>query len=95
MGPYKWLSIVSPSDPDGVELSLEPNVNPAGQAFQQAMFAQGIPIAAFEVDNVDAEYARLRSLGVAFTGKPISAGAVRLALFEDTCGNYIQIYQHQ
>lgn len=95
MGPYKWLSVVSPLDPDGVELSLEPNVNPAGKTFQQAMFAQGIPIAAFEVDDLDGEYRRLLSLGVVFTGKPIDAGAVQLAIFDDTCGNYLQIYQHQ
>lgn len=93
VGEYKWLTVVSPDGPDEVELSLEPNANPAGRAFQEAMFAQGIPLAAFEVDDIVAEYARLKARGVAFTREPAKMGPVTIAIFADTCGNLIQIYQ--
>lgn len=91
-GEYRWITVVSP-ERDDVELSLEPNVNPAAKAWQTAMFAQGIPLAAFEVDDVDAEHARLVGNGVVFTSPPRDAGPVRIALFSDTVGNLIQIYQ--
>jgi glyoxylase I family protein len=93
MGPYKWLTVVSPEGPADVELSLEPNVNPAGKTFQQAMFSQGIPVAAFEVSDIAAEYGRLGSHGVVFTREPTRMGPVTIAIFADTCGNLIQIYQ--
>lgn len=93
VGEYKWLTVVSPEGPDDVELALEPNANPAGKTFQQAMFEQGIPATAFEVDDIQAEYERLRRKGVAFTKEPTPAGPVTFAVFSDTCGNLIQIYQ--
>ena len=92
MGEYRWLTVRSPEGGDA-ELSLEPNANPAGKAFQQAMFAQGIPMTAFEVDDMAAEYQRLDHLGVSFTRTPVAAGPVTMAVFSDTCGNLIQIYQ--
>lgn len=93
MGEFRWLTVVSPEAPDEVELTLEPNANPAGKTFQQALFAQGIPATAFEVADVQAEFARLKALGVAFTMDPTPAGPVTIAIFADTCGNLIQIYQ--
>jgi catechol 2,3-dioxygenase-like lactoylglutathione lyase family enzyme len=93
VGEYKWLTVVSPEGPDDIELSLEPNANPAGKAFQEAMFKQGIPLAAFEVTNIQSEYERLRGHGVAFTKEPTRAGPVTIAVFSDTCGNLIQLYQ--
>lgn len=92
MGPYKWLTVVSPGR-DDLELSLEPNANPAGRAFQEAMFAQKIPLAAFEVSDIDAEYARLTGHGVVFVSEPVAMGPVKIAMFSDTCGNLIQLYQ--
>lgn len=94
MGQYKWLTVVSTEAPNDVELSLEPNANPAGKTFQQAMFAQSIPLAAFEVSDIAGEYTRLKSHGVVFTKEPVSMGPVMIALFSDTCGNLIQLYQH-
>jgi predicted enzyme related to lactoylglutathione lyase len=93
MGPYRWLTVVSPEEPSGTELSLEPNANPAGREFQQAMFSQKIPVAAFQVDDLESEAARLRKRGVVFLTEPTDAGAVRLAIISDTCGNLIQLYQ--
>lgn len=93
VGEYKWLTVVSPEGPDDLELSLEPNVNPAAKAFQKAMFEQGIPLTAFEVSDMAAEFARLKARGVAFTQEPVAAGPVIIALFSDTCGNLIQLYQ--
>ena len=93
VGEYKWLTVVSPEDPDDLELSLEPNANPAAKTFQEAMFKQGIPLAAFEVSDIQAEYARLAKHGVAFTREPMKAGPVTIAIFSDTCGNLIQLYQ--
>ena len=92
-GPFRWITVTSPEGPDDVELALEPNANPAGKAFQDAMFAQGIPVAAFEVDDIAKEFTRLTGHGVAFTQAPTPAGPVTLAVFADTCGNLIQIYQ--
>jgi glyoxylase I family protein len=93
VGAYKWLTVVSPEGHDDVELSLEPNANPAGKTFQKAMFDQGIPIAAFEVSDMASEFARLEKRGVAFTKEPTQAGPVMIAVFSDTCGNLIQLYQ--
>ena len=92
-GGYKWLTVVSPEAPDAVELSLEPNVNPAAKTFQKAMFDQKIPLAAFEVSDIEKEYERLMGLGVVFTTKPTPMGPVTLAILSDTCGNLIQLYQ--
>jgi catechol 2,3-dioxygenase-like lactoylglutathione lyase family enzyme len=93
VGEYRWLTVVSREGPADVELSLEPNANPAGKTFQQALFEQGIPATAFEVDDVHAEYARLGALGVAFTREPTQAGPVVITILSDTCGNLIQLYQ--
>lgn len=93
VGEFRWITVTSPEGPNDLELALEPNANPAGKAFQTAMLAQGIPIAAFEVDDIDAEFKRLSGHGVAFTKEPTPAGPVILAVFADTCGNLIQIHQ--
>jgi catechol 2,3-dioxygenase-like lactoylglutathione lyase family enzyme len=94
LGTYKWLSVRSPEGGD-TELSLEPNANPAALAYQQALMSQGIPSTAFESDNLEADVKRLKEYGVRFTMDPMDSGAVRLAIFADTCGNLIQIYQHR
>jgi len=93
VGEFKWLTVVSPEGPDDLELSLEPNANPAAKAFQQAMFTQGMPLAAFEVSDIQGEYARLIKHGVAFTREPTRTGPVTIAIMSDTCGNLIQLYQ--
>ena len=93
MGEFKWLTVTSPEGPDDIELSLEPNANPAAKTFQEAMFKQGIPLAAFEVGDMQKEHARLKSLGVVFTSEPTRSGPVTIAVFSDTCGNLIQLYQ--
>src|SRR5579884_107024 len=87
VGAYKWLTVVSADGHADVELSLEPNANPAAKTFQEAMFAQRIPLAAFEVSDLDAEYARLKSRGVVFTTEPTRSGPVAIAVLSDTCGN--------
>jgi catechol 2,3-dioxygenase-like lactoylglutathione lyase family enzyme len=93
VGAYKWLTVVSPEGPEDLELSLEPNANPAAKTFQQAMFAQSIPLAAFEVGDIGKEYSRLKAHGVVFTSEPVKTGPVTIAVFSDTCGNLIQLYQ--
>ncbi|HEY7286576.1 MAG TPA: VOC family protein [Vicinamibacterales bacterium] len=93
VGEFKWLTVVSPEGPDDVELSLEPNANPAAKVFQEAMFKQGIPLAAFEVSDIQGEYTRLVKQGVAFTREPTRMGPVTIAILSDTCGNLIQLYQ--
>ena len=93
VGEYRWITVVSREGKDDLELSLEPNANPAGRAFQEAMFTQGIPLAAFESADIAADVARLRSHGVAFVTDPTPMGPVTIAVFSDTCGNLIQIYQ--
>jgi len=80
------------STPAGIRLVLEPNANPAAKAFQEAMFQQGIPLAAFEVDDIEAEADRLNKRGIKFTMDPTQHGAVKLAIFSDTCGNLVQMY---
>lgn len=92
-GEARWLTVVSPDDPDGTELLLEPNSNPASQTFQKALFEQGIPLTTFGVDDIRAEHERMRKLGVVFRVEPTKAGPVTIATFEDTCGNLIQIVQ--
>ena len=93
MGEFSWLTVVSPAAPEEPELLLEPNANPAAKTYQEALFEQGIPINAFAVDDIYAEYERLQEAGVVFRGEPQSAGPVTLAVLEDTCGNLIQLYQ--
>jgi predicted enzyme related to lactoylglutathione lyase len=93
VGEYRWLTVVSPEGHDDVELSLEPNANPAGRTFQEALFKQGIPIAAFEVDDLEKEFRRLKRVDVAFTQGPTRMGPVSIAICSDTCGNLIQLYQ--
>jgi len=92
MGEFRWLTVVS-SGRDDLELSLEPNANPAGRRFQDAMFEQGIPLAAFEVDDIQAEFKKLKAAGVVFTQEPTRMGPVAIAICADTCGNLIQLYQ--
>jgi glyoxylase I family protein len=93
VGEYRWITVVSPEGPNDLELALEPNANPAGKAFQEAMFAQRIPLAAFEVADIAGEFTRLTAKGVAFTREPARMGPVTIAIFADTCGNLIQLYQ--
>jgi catechol 2,3-dioxygenase-like lactoylglutathione lyase family enzyme len=90
-GGARWLTVVSPDAPDGVELLLEPNAHPAAQAYQEALVADGIPCTSFAVDDVQAEHDRLTGLGVVFTQPPTEMGPVTTAVFDDTCGNLIQI----
>jgi predicted enzyme related to lactoylglutathione lyase len=93
VGEYRWLTFVSPEGPDDLELALEPNGNPAGKTFQEAIFKQGIPATAFEVSDIDKEFKRLKGLGVVFTQEPTRSGPVTIAVCSDTCGNLIQLYQ--
>lgn len=93
VGDARWLTVVSPDHPNGVELVLEPNSNPAAQTYQRAIFEQGIPINAFAVDDIQGEYARLRAKGVEFAMEPTNMGEVTAAVLNDTCGNLIQLYQ--
>ncbi|WP_174616049.1 VOC family protein [Virgibacillus ihumii] len=92
-GDFKWLTVVSPEDPDGVELLLEPNDNPAAKTFQKAIYDEGIPATSFVVDNIQEEYEHLKNLGVEFTAAPTEMSPVTFAIFDDTCGNLIQISQ--
>ena len=93
MGAARWLTVVSPSDPDGTELLLEPDSHPAVGPFKNALLHDGIPFTSFGVDDVKAEYERLRALGVAFTQPPVAMGPVTTAVLADTCGNLIQLAQ--
>jgi catechol 2,3-dioxygenase-like lactoylglutathione lyase family enzyme len=93
MGPFRWLTVVSPDDPHGVQLVLEPDQHPAAQPFKRALVEDGIPFTSFGVENVHAEFDRLTSLGVRFTQPPTALGPVTTAVFDDTCGNLIQIAQ--
>ena len=91
VGEYLWLTVVSPEDPDGTELLLEPDAHPAARPFKQALVEDGIPFTSFAVDDVAAEYERLIARGVRFTQPPTDMGAVTTAVLDDTCGNLIQI----
>jgi catechol 2,3-dioxygenase-like lactoylglutathione lyase family enzyme len=93
MGPHRWLTVVSPRDASGVELLLEPDQHPAVGPFKRALVEDGIPFTSFGVDDVQAEYDRLRSAGVHFTQPPTAMGPVTTAVLDDTCGNLIQIAQ--
>ncbi|MGC2998756.1 VOC family protein [Streptomyces sp. G35A] len=87
----RWLTVVSPDEPGGTELLLEPSGHPAVKPYRDALVQDGIPLAQFAVDDVKAEYERLRGLGVRFTQEPLEMGPVTTAVFDDTCGNLIQI----
>jgi catechol 2,3-dioxygenase-like lactoylglutathione lyase family enzyme len=91
LGEASWLTVVSPDEPDGVELVLEPDGHPAVRPFKNALVADGIPFTSFAVPDVHKEYERLRGLGVVFTQEPTAMGPVTTAVFDDTCGNLIQI----
>jgi catechol 2,3-dioxygenase-like lactoylglutathione lyase family enzyme len=94
VGDAKWLTVVSPEDPDGVELLLEPNSDyPAMKALKESLVKDGIPFTAFQVDDIQHEYQRLKALGVVFTQPPTPMGPTTQAVLDDTCGNLIQIYQ--
>ncbi|MFD0273525.1 VOC family protein [Kitasatospora sp. NPDC127111] len=91
LGAARWLTVVSPEDPDGPELLLEPSGHPAVQPYKTALVRDGIPAASFAVDDVRAEFTRLRGLGVRFTQEPTEMGPVTTAVLDDTCGNLIQL----
>jgi catechol 2,3-dioxygenase-like lactoylglutathione lyase family enzyme len=91
VGEYRWITVVSPEEPDGTEVLLEPDAHPAAKPFKEALVTDGIPYTSFAVDDVQAEYERLSGLGVRFTQEPTDMGTVTTAVFDDTCGNLIQI----
>jgi catechol 2,3-dioxygenase-like lactoylglutathione lyase family enzyme len=93
LGAASWLTVVSPDQPEGTELLLEPSDHPAVKPYKRALVEDGIPAASFAVDDVQAEFDRLRSQGVRFTQEPTEMGGVTTAVFDDTCGNLIQIVQ--
>ena len=93
LGDNRWLTVVSSEAPDGTELLLEPSDHPAVTPYKKALLEDGIPAASFQVDNVDTEYQKLSALGVKFTVKPMDAGTACMAVFDDTCGNLIQLVQ--
>ena len=91
LGEHRWLTVVSPEDPDGPELLLEPDGHPAAPPFKKALVADGIPFTSFAVDDVRATFERLTARGVRFTQEPAQMGPVTTAVLDDTCGNLIQI----
>jgi catechol 2,3-dioxygenase-like lactoylglutathione lyase family enzyme len=95
VGEHRWLTVVSPEDPDGPELLLEPDEHPAARPFKEALRLDGIPVTSFAVDDVGQEVSRLESLGVRFTQPPVGMGPVTTAVLDDTCGNLIQIASPQ
>ena len=93
LGEYRWLTMVSEDDPDGPELLLEPATHPAAKAYQEAIFKDNIPATVFFVDNLQAEYEKLLGFGVIFVTPPTKTGDSLIAVFNDTCGNLIQLVQ--
>ncbi|OZB92771.1 VOC family protein [Paenibacillus sp. XY044] len=93
VGEYRWITVVSPDEQDGTELLLEPNDHPAAKEYQSKIFADGIPATMFGVEDIHKEYKRLMDNGVKFTMEPTTMGHLTLAIFDDTCGNLIQIVQ--
>jgi catechol 2,3-dioxygenase-like lactoylglutathione lyase family enzyme len=93
LGEHRWLTVASLEDPNGPELVLEPDAHPAAKPFKDALVADGIPFTSFAVDDITGEFERLRALGVTFTQEPVAMGPVTTAVFDDTCGNLIQIAQ--
>src|SRR5262250_3940771 len=92
-GPFRWLTVASPEDPEGTELQLALNDNPAAKAYQQAMLQQGQPAAMFFTDDVQADYERMKARGADFTTPPMDVTASKIAMLKDTCGNLIQVTQ--
>jgi predicted enzyme related to lactoylglutathione lyase len=92
-GPFRWLTVASPDEPDGTELQLALNNNPAAKTYQQALFQQNQPAAMFSSDDVDADYERMKSRGAEFTMPPTDVTASKIAMVNDTCGNLIQLTQ--
>jgi len=92
-GPFRWLTVASPEDPNGTELQLALNDNPAAKAYQQAMFEQSQPAAMFFTDDVQADYERMKAAGAGFTMAPTDVTASIIAILNDTCGNLIQVTQ--
>ncbi len=93
LGEYRWLTVVSKEAPQGTELLLEPAAHPAVGPYKSALVNDGIPAASFKVDDLEREFERLRHLGVEFTTEPMDAGSVRMAIFDDTCGNLLQLVE--
>jgi len=93
IGEHRWITLVSSEEPDGVELALEPNEYPAARACQEALMADGIPWTAFSVEDIEAEVKKLEASGVKFTQPPMKAGEATMAVFDDTCGNLIQLIE--
>lgn len=94
LGEHRWLTVVSPDDPEGTELVLEPDEHPAARPFKEALVSDGIPFTSFAVENVQRDFERLTARGVRFTQKPTQMGPVTTAVLDDTCGNLIQIAEH-
>ena len=92
IGEYRWITVASPEGTPDVQLALEPNVHPAARPFQQALYADGIPATSFESRDIQQEYERLRAKGVVFRKPPTAMGPVTIAVFDDTCGNLIQLH---
>lgn len=92
-GPFRWLTVASPEDPDGTELQLALNNNPAAKAYQQGIFQQGQPAMMFYTDDLQADYERIKARGGEFTTPPTDVTASKIAVVNDTCGNLIQIVQ--
>jgi predicted enzyme related to lactoylglutathione lyase len=92
-GPFRWLTVTSPEDPDGTELQLALNDDPAAKAYQQARFAQGQPAMMFSTDDINGDYERVKALGAEFTMPPTAVTGSTIAMLNDTCGNLIQITQ--
>ena len=93
MGEFKWLTVVSPEGPEDIELVLEPMGFPPAKTYQKALFEAGIPLTALATDDIQTEYNRMKELGVSFRGEPKKMGPITAVLFEDTCGNLINLYQ--
>ena len=93
LGEHSWLTVVSAADPDGIELVLEPDSHPAAQSFKKALIEDGIPMTSLGVDDIHAEYTKLKAAGVHFTQPPVAMGTVITAVLDDTCGNLIQLAQ--
>lgn len=93
LGEHSWLTVTAKDDPNGVELLLEPSEHPAVKPFKRALARDGIPFTSFQVDDLAAEYERLKALGVRFVQEPMPAGPVEMAVIDDTCGNLIQLVE--
>lgn len=95
VGKFKWLTVVSPEDSDGTQILLEPNNNPVAKTYQKGVYEQGIPATSFGVENIQTEFEKLKGMGVRFTMEPTKMDTIIVAVFDDTCGNLIQIMQQE